>query len=59
MDRAQKHIYIAVNEYLAQNVYRDKAKWNVLQDKLKEGGVGYFTSPLSNHPKKAISVLLI
>jgi hypothetical protein len=38
MDRAQKHIYVAVNEYLAQDVYRNKTAWPVLQDKLKEGG---------------------
>ena len=47
MDRAQKHIYIAVNEYLAQDVYRKGTAWPVLQNKLKEGRSPIFLDPVA------------
>ena len=41
MDRATKFIYIAVNEYLPMDVYKDNRYWPVIDDKIKEGNL-YF-----------------
>jgi hypothetical protein len=37
MDRATKFIYIAVNEYLPMDVYRNNSYWPVIDDKIREG----------------------
>ena len=37
MDRAEKYIYIAVNEYLPADVYKNNAYWPIIDDKIREG----------------------
>ena len=37
MGRAEKYIYIAVNEYLPADVYKNNAYWPIIDDKIREG----------------------